>query len=93
MNKYDFIIQIIGGEKTGKTKLAYAIAKSIQKIDVNAVHCNLKREVDFSELKGKVALITEFSASDDPNIITKKKKSNKFVEAFCKVFGDRNVIQ
>lgn len=62
--KNDFIIQIIGAEKSGKTKLAKAIALELKKYGVETIECPFIDDYDFSDINGKTVLITEFTSRD-----------------------------
>jgi len=82
MEKYDFIIQIIGGEKTGKTALAHAIADILVNRGLKIAHCDHPKETDWSEIKGKNVLMTEFRAVDDPMVNNSQSTTNKSNETY-----------
>lgn len=84
--RYDYIIQIIGSEKSGKTQLAHLIADCLESNGLSVEHCEFRKDNDYSELSDKNVLITEFRTNDDPIVKHSKKKENRFIEAFKKAF-------
>lgn len=87
--KNDFIIQVIGAERSGKTKLVSIISNALEKFGVDVEHCQFNNSNDFSEIKGKKCLITEFATDieRDEDETEDEDSEKDFGKAFMRVFG------
>ncbi|MFW6122349.1 MAG: hypothetical protein ACOC80_15815 [Petrotogales bacterium] len=94
--KNDFIIQIIGAERSGKTKLVSIISNALEKFGVIVEHSQFHNSNDFSEIKGKNCFITEFTTDSERDIesesgeIEDEDSEKDFGKAFVRAFGESN---
>lgn len=94
--KNDFIIQVIGSERSGKTKLVSIISNALEKFGVKVECCQFNNSNDFSEIKGKKCFVTEFTTDSERDLeseseeIEDEDSEKDFGKAFVRAFGESN---
>lgn len=101
--KNDFVIQVIGSENSGKTKIVFLISKALEEAGVNVEHYQFyKIDNDFCDINGKKCFITEFITESERDLESEsEKKDNEdikvdrievedFKNAFVKTFGGKD---
>ena len=78
MHRFDFVIQIIGKQHSGKSTIAHMIEEELSNNNVRVANEDFTGSTnDFKEVKGKNALITIYNTEYDHRIERRNTRSGE----------------